>query len=111
MRPYETFHTRIIFYGEELLAPRPTSKLEDHPWSAVSYPPYLEAVFSVQNPRPRRAMGTRGPLNRMLRRIYVPKREEMVGVRRKRQNEWLHNLYSLPNVIRMNKSKKVGQGL
>jgi hypothetical protein len=25
----------IIFYGEELLAPRPTRKLEDHPLSAV----------------------------------------------------------------------------
>jgi hypothetical protein len=25
----------IIFYGEELLAPRPTPKLEDHPLSAV----------------------------------------------------------------------------
>jgi hypothetical protein len=25
----------ILFYGEELLAPRPTPKLEDHPLSAV----------------------------------------------------------------------------
>jgi hypothetical protein len=25
----------IIFYGEELLSPRPTPKLEDHPLSAV----------------------------------------------------------------------------
>jgi hypothetical protein len=25
----------VIFYGEELLAPRPTPKLEDHPLSAV----------------------------------------------------------------------------
>jgi hypothetical protein len=25
----------IIFYGEELLAPRPTPNLEDHPLSAV----------------------------------------------------------------------------
>jgi hypothetical protein len=24
----------VIFYGEELLAPRPTPKLEDHPLSA-----------------------------------------------------------------------------
>jgi len=27
----------IRFYGEELLAPRPTSKLEDHPLSAACY--------------------------------------------------------------------------
>jgi hypothetical protein len=29
------FRNRLIFYGEELLAPRPTPKLEDHPLSAV----------------------------------------------------------------------------
>jgi hypothetical protein len=29
------FRNMVIFYGEELLAPRPTSKLEDHPLSAV----------------------------------------------------------------------------
>jgi len=28
---------KIRFYGEELLAPRPTPKLEDHPLSAVRY--------------------------------------------------------------------------
>ena len=27
----------VRFYGEELLAPRPGSKLEDHPLSAVRY--------------------------------------------------------------------------
>ena len=30
-----TFRNMICFYGEELLAPRPTPKLEDHPLSAV----------------------------------------------------------------------------
>jgi hypothetical protein len=29
------FHNMVIFYGEELLPPRPTPKLEDHPLSAV----------------------------------------------------------------------------
>jgi hypothetical protein len=29
------FSNKLIFYGEELLAPRPTNKLEDHPLSAV----------------------------------------------------------------------------
>jgi hypothetical protein len=29
------FHDMVIFYGEELLAPRPTPKLEGHPLSAV----------------------------------------------------------------------------
>jgi hypothetical protein len=31
----EHFRNKLIFYGEELLAPRPTPKLEDHPLSAV----------------------------------------------------------------------------
>jgi hypothetical protein len=30
-----TFRNKLIFYGEELLAPRPTPKLDDHPLSAV----------------------------------------------------------------------------
>jgi hypothetical protein len=29
------FRNKIIFYGEDLLAPRPTPKLEDHPLSAI----------------------------------------------------------------------------
>jgi hypothetical protein len=29
------FRNKLIFYGEELLAPRPTSKLENHPLSGV----------------------------------------------------------------------------
>jgi hypothetical protein len=29
------FRNTVISYGEELLAPRPTPKLEDHPLSAV----------------------------------------------------------------------------
>jgi hypothetical protein len=29
------FHNRLIFYGEELLTPRPNPKLEDHPLSVV----------------------------------------------------------------------------
>jgi hypothetical protein len=29
------FRNKLIFYGEQLLAPRPTHKLEDHPLSAV----------------------------------------------------------------------------
>jgi hypothetical protein len=44
------FRNMVIFYGEELVAPRPTPMLEDHPLSVVrdcifrSYPPYPEAV-------------------------------------------------------------------
>jgi hypothetical protein len=34
-RLFEHIRNKLIFYGEELLAPRPTPKLEDHPLSAV----------------------------------------------------------------------------
>jgi hypothetical protein len=34
-RPCRTIHNNILFYDEELLAPRPTSNLEEHPLSAV----------------------------------------------------------------------------
>jgi hypothetical protein len=46
------FHNKAISYGEDLLAPRPTLKLEDHPlslsvtaYSIYSQPPsILEAI-------------------------------------------------------------------
>jgi hypothetical protein len=36
-RRFETFRNNKNFYGEGLLEPRPTPKLEDHPLSAVCY--------------------------------------------------------------------------
>jgi hypothetical protein len=43
--------------------------------------------------------------NRALRRIFGPKWDEVVGGWRKLHNEELHNLYSLPSIIRTIKSK------
>jgi hypothetical protein len=37
--------------------------------------------------------------NRVLRRIFGPKRDDVTGVWRKLHNEELHNLYSSPNII------------
>jgi hypothetical protein len=45
--------------------------------------------------------------NRVLRRIFGPKRDEVKGDRRKLHNEELHNLYSSPNIIRTNKSRRM----
>jgi hypothetical protein len=42
--------------------------------------------------------------NRVLRRIYGPKRDEVTGEWRKLHNEELRDLYSSPSVIRMMKS-------
>jgi hypothetical protein len=38
-------------------------------------------------------------VNRVLRRIFGPKREEMEGGRRRLRNEELHNLHPSPNVL------------
>jgi hypothetical protein len=45
--------------------------------------------------------------NRMLRRIFGPKRDEVTGGWRKLHNEELHNLYSLPNIIIMIKQRRM----
>jgi hypothetical protein len=45
--------------------------------------------------------------NRVLRRIYGPKRDEVTGERRKLHNGELHNLYSSPDVIRQIKSRRM----
>jgi hypothetical protein len=39
--------------------------------------------------------------NRVLRRIFGPRRGEVTGDLRKLHNEELHNLYSSPDIIRM----------
>jgi hypothetical protein len=45
--------------------------------------------------------------NRVLRRIYGPKRDEVMGEWRKLHNTELHNLYSSPNIIRIIKSRRM----
>jgi hypothetical protein len=45
--------------------------------------------------------------NRLLRRIFGPKTDEVTGDRRKLLNEEIHNFYSSPNIIRMMKSRKM----
>jgi hypothetical protein len=42
--------------------------------------------------------------NRVLRRIFGPKSDEVIGEWRKLHNEELHILYSSPNIIRQIKS-------
>jgi hypothetical protein len=37
--------------------------------------------------------------NRMLRKIFVPKRDEVTGEWRKLHNEELHDFYSSPSII------------
>jgi hypothetical protein len=43
--------------------------------------------------------------NRVLRRIFGPKRDEVTGEWRTMHNDELHNLYSSPDIIRQVKSR------
>jgi len=45
--------------------------------------------------------------NRVLRRIFGPKRDEVTGEWRKLHNEELNNLYSSPNIVRVIKSRRM----
>jgi hypothetical protein len=45
--------------------------------------------------------------NRVLRRIFGPKRDEVTGEWRKLQSEEFHNFYSSPNIIRQIKSSRI----
>jgi hypothetical protein len=58
-----TFRNNLVLCGEKLLAPRPTPKLQDLPWSAVrdvihSYLPCLQVVSSIHNTRTLRVVVT-----------------------------------------------------
>jgi hypothetical protein len=45
--------------------------------------------------------------NRVLRRIFGPKRDEVTGGWRKLHNVELHNLFSSPSITRMIKSRRI----
>ena len=45
--------------------------------------------------------------NRLLRRVFGPKRDEVTGKRRKLHNEELRDLYFLLNIVRVVKSRRL----
>ena len=45
--------------------------------------------------------------NRVLRRVFGPKRDEVIGKWRKLHKEELRHLYSLPNIVRVVKSRRM----
>jgi hypothetical protein len=48
--------------------------------------------------------------NRVLRRIFGPKTDEVKGVGRQLHSGELHNLYSSPDIIRQIKARRMGWG-
>jgi hypothetical protein len=45
--------------------------------------------------------------NRVLRRVFGPKRDEVTGEWRELHNEELNDLYSLPNIVRVVKTRRM----
>ena len=45
--------------------------------------------------------------NRVLRKVFGPKRDKVTGEWRKLHNEELNDLYSLPNIVRVVKSRRM----
>jgi hypothetical protein len=45
--------------------------------------------------------------NRVLRRIFGPKKDEVTGGWRKQNNEELHGLYSSPGIVRVIKARRM----
>jgi len=45
--------------------------------------------------------------NRVLRKIFGPRKDEITGEWRKLHNEELKNLYSSPNIVRVTKSRRI----
>ena len=45
--------------------------------------------------------------NRVLRRIFGPRRDEVTGKWRRLHNEELNDLYSSPNIVRVIKSRRM----
>ena len=45
--------------------------------------------------------------NRVLRRVFGPKRDEVTGEWKKLHNEELSDMYSLPNIARVAKSRRM----
>jgi len=45
--------------------------------------------------------------NRVMRKVFRPKRDEVTGKWRKLHNKELNDLYSLPNIVRVVKSRRM----
>jgi hypothetical protein len=78
IRIYKTIILPVVLYGSET-------------WSLILREEHRLRVFE----------------NRVLRRIFGPKRDEVTGGWRKLHTEELHNLYSSPSIIRMMKSRRM----
>jgi hypothetical protein len=78
IRIYKTIILPVVLYGCET-------------WSLILKKEYRLRAFE----------------NRVLRGIFGPERDEVIGGWRKLNNEELHNLYCSPSIIRIIKSRRM----
>jgi hypothetical protein len=78
MRIYKTIILPVVLYGYET-------------WSLTLREEHILGVFE----------------NRVLKRIFGPKRDEVTGEWRKLHNEELHDLYSSRSIIRISKARRI----
>jgi hypothetical protein len=72
--------------------------------------PFFALCFvwvEIWSPTLREKRGLRVRENRVLRRIFGPKKEEVTGEKRKLHIDELNNLYSSPNIVRVIKSRRM----
>jgi hypothetical protein len=75
---YKTIILPVVLYGCET-------------WSLTLMEEHMLRVFEI----------------RVLRRVFGPKRDEVIGEWEKLHNEELNDLYSLPNIVRVVKSRRM----
>jgi hypothetical protein len=68
---------------------------------------HLECIKHVAHITLREERRLSGFDNRVLRRIFGPKRDEVTGEWRRLHNKEVYALYSSPNIIRMIKSRRL----
>jgi hypothetical protein len=94
----------VIFYGEELLVPRPTTKLEDHPFSAVRDCLFnvFAATLHIQRPflHPQ-------PEDAPCRDDREPLVMEWIGYLSKKQIDWWFILLKLLTTFNLRRTKYI----
>ena len=68
---------------------------------------WMRTVFILDNVTLREERTLRVFENRVLRRVFGSKRDEVTGEWRKLHNKNLRDLYSLPNIVRVVKSRRM----
>jgi len=97
----------LLLLGTELLSSNlPSKKLKIKIYRTIILPIILYGceTWSVTLREERRL---RVFENRVLRKVFGPKRDEVTGEWRKLHNEELSDLYSLPNIVRVVKSRRM----